>query len=1056
MAAWAVVNARVNGRDDIVFGATLNGRHLVPDSSNAAGCFIVTVPLRVQLGLGSSLGEILRRLRDDQTELRPYEQTPLTAIREKTEIPRDRMLFDTAVMYETATLDQQMKAFGGAWSNRTVELFEEGDVPVTLAAYHGDALRFTVEYDPVAAPHGPELASRMLIFLQNLEAASPDTPLAQIHVLTELELDQAYQDAGVNPEAERQIVDCLAAFEDRAARQPTAIALRQPGAADMSYGELDQTANRLANLLIKKSVRPGDVVGICASRSAAFVSAILAIWKTGAAFVPMDPAYPIQSLQMIAAKSGAKLVLTDTHAPKLDIATVDLQRDLAAQPSGPPDKSGFTKDRLAYVIFTSGSSGVPKGVMISHTALAAHCEAVTPIFGLHQTDRVLQFASPNFDVAIEEILPTMLAGATLVLRSAEMAESAAEFLRKVDEYQLTVLNLPTGFWVALTDVLEQRSTNLPSSVRLVIVGGERVPMAALKRWRRIVPDVRWMNGYGLTETTITNTLWEYQEGFEDEETVPIGKPVAHTQCWVLSGDGALVPAGGKGQLWVTGPGLASGYVNAPDLTSDKFGLTPFDPNLGQAYATGDRATWRDGTLRFAGRMDRQLKLRGYRIDPEYVESVLEGIDGIARAHVDVHRAGERQDARLTAWYSLGQNAQGPGADEIRQSLSNSLPAHYLPDLLLVENWPETPGGKIDTKLLPKPAISPKSAVADTGSTTPLTDEVADLMGKLLPTDKVGPDSSFFDLGGDSLLLLRLGAAIEEQFGTSIALTSILGEPTPRGIVRALQEQDSNPLVVVPIQPKGSDAPLYAVHALGENYSFFRPLGEALGREQPLFGLTLGLMNKDMPTSVEDIARYYLHQIERHQPEGPLSLIAVSVSAYITFELAQQLQAAGRDVSSLIFLDAAGPGGRPRKSKMGHFLVHAQQVLRRGWPYLANLMEERRGERAHTIAMRRLQEIDILQSDNPAEAIETVEDFIAANEIAIAQYTPQPYEGRITIFRADDPFDSQEARENALGWKDIASQGVEVIDMQGGHITMLFEPHVGTLASQLRSILGQTS
>ncbi|MGB7242268.1 MAG: amino acid adenylation domain-containing protein [Sulfitobacter sp.] len=1043
MAAWGIVTARLAGRSDTVFGATLNGRHLVPGSATAIGCFIVTVPMRMRLSQGLTIGDVLTQMRSDQIALRDHEQTPLTQIRRVTDVPPGVPLFDSLVMFETATLDQQMKSRSDAWQARRVDLYEEGDSPVTLAAYLGDALQLHVEYDPAQMPMGPRLGQYMVQFLQNLADANPQTPLAELSMLSADEMRSLRDLSGEKQAAQNKVECCTDMFDAVVARHPDQIAVLQDGTDDLSYRALDRAANQLAQNLIENGIQPNDTIGICAARSPAFITAILAIWKSGATFVPMDPTYPIETLNIIGEDSGAKLILVDATAPEftfptLRIDTLSLDGDAAA-----PDIPARAADDPAYVIFTSGSTGRPKGVAVSQASLAAHSRAAQSFYGISPSDRCLQFASLSFDVALEEIVTTLLAGATLALRSPEMSQSMTVFLEKCVEHKLTVVNLPTGFWVALTDALEDAKTSFPPSVRLVIVGGERVPLSVLRRWNTLVPGVEWINGYGPTEATITCTAHKMTHDDLSRLSVPIGRPLDHAAAWVLGADGSLAPQGTEGQLWISGPAVALGYVGLPEKTAESFVPARFQPGLGRIYGTGDKAVWRDDLLHYIGRSDRQIKLRGFRIEPGQIEQVLEAQDDVGRSHVAVHNTPGTQP-KLVAWFSASDPGAPPDIADLSARLADALPVHMRPELVAVNDWAQTPGGKIDTKQLPDPVVWTPDNAGDEEK-TPLTQEVAELFAEFLNVDDLPSDASFFDYGGDSLLLLRLLAKTEQRLGVRLKPTALYSDPTPRGMVKALQSQDMDPLVVIPIQPEGTTAPLYGVHVTGDNGSYFRPLAKALGKDQPVFGLTVGLLSEDTPTAVPDIARFYLHQIERHQPEGPLSLAAVSAGSYVTFELAQQLIAAGRDVRALILLDAEGPDGRPRVGKLARILVHARQFLRRPIQYTQKILAEKVEDLKHKMARKKLSELD----DMDGEMVQSLAAFTAANTLAIEQYEPQPFPQKLTIVRAaDDMFDSAEAREKGLGWSSVAAGGFEVCDVPGSHLGILDPPNVNALSAYI--------
>ena len=1054
LAAWGVVLARYTGQGDVVFGNTRNGRYLVGDAANAAGCFITTVPVRVQLNPKLSIGALLKQVREDQIAVRPFEHTPLTSIRRRLDVPPCRQIFDSVVMFDFGTLETQLHGLGGGWPNRKVDLLEEGDTPVSIAAYMGSELKLVVEYDPAQVPEGARIATYLRQFLTALESADIDTPLGAVTMLDAKEQQQITQCAGPEPAPESDGATCIDLFEQAAQKSPDHIALMQPGATSISYAALDQSAQTIATQLRASGVTPGDIVGICMARGAPFITSILAVWKAGAAFVPMDPSYPIETLDIIAQDSGARLVLSDGSHSALKVQTVTLKTlaEVKGKASGLPQGQGRNKDDLAYVIFTSGSTGRPKGVMVTHQSLAAHAHAIIPHFGLTSDDRVLQFAALSFDVALEEIVPTLLSGATLVLRSDEMAQSVPAFLQQVDVLGITVTNLPTGFWVALTDVLDRQSSVFPASVRLVIVGGERVPLSTLKRWRKRLPDLRWVNGYRPTETTITCTTHDVTEQDLLGESVPIGRALGHARAWTLSADGALAPGGIEGELFISGPAVAKGYINDPDRTAQSFLTAVFDPDVGRIYATGDQVVWRDGLLHYLGRMDRQIKLRGFRIELGQIEAALETQDTIDRVHAAVIPIGSGQP-QLVAWYSAPDGTQQPTPESVKDWSVQTLPPQMRPLPVAVNEWPQTPGGKIDVARLPRPESVAGETTDEEMSDGPLVQEIASLFAEVLQVDAVGPATSFFDAGGDSLSLLRLMPELERAFDVSMKPTAIYADPTPRGVARALQDENPNPLVIIPIQTEGELSPLYGVHVLGDNGSFFRPLSEVLGNQQPVLGLTVGLLTETTPTTVPDIARFYLHQIERHQPTGPLSLIAVSAGSYAALELAQQLLVTGRDVQALILLDAEGPAGRARIGRAARVAVHLQQTLRHGWPYLAAQFAKRKEARMQNAALVRMRSADDSDDETLAENLGGVDDFIAANQIAIDDYTPQPYGRRLTIYRAaDDKFDSADAIKNGLGWAPIAVAGFDVIDVPGDHLGILDWPNVQTLGARIKALL----
>jgi thioesterase domain-containing protein/acyl carrier protein len=449
-------------------------------------------------------------------------------------------------------------------------------------------------------------------------------------------------------------------------------------------------------------------------------------------------------------------------------------------------------------------------------------------------------------------------------------------------------------------------------------------------------------------------------------------------------------------------------------------------------------------------MDRQIKLRGFRIEPGQIEAAIEAKPGIDRVHTAIHHPNGATPTLVT-WYSTTDGTARP-ASEMQDWAAQTLPAHMRPHCVHVVDWPMTPGGKIDTRALPAPSgDTPAQDTAEDTSSTPLTEEVARLFEQILGITGVRPETSFFQAGGDSLALLRLMPELETTFGVHLKPTAVYTDPTPRGVALALQKQDPDPLVVIQIQPEGTNPHIYGVHVLGDDGSYFRPMAAELGPDQPVFGLTVGLLTENTPTSVPDIARFYLHQIERHYPEGPLSLLAVSAGSYITLELAHQLLDAGREIEAFVLLDAEGPGGRPAIPPLARLGVHALQALRQGYPYVAKRLQGLREKRMQDRALRQM------RKDVPVEEpiISPVDDFVAANLLAIEEYQPRPLPVPMTIFRAaDNLFDTRGAIASGLGWSDIAAAGFELIDVPGDHLGILDTPNVATLAGHLRDILAK--
>lgn len=1063
-ASWGLVLARASGRGDAVFGLTRSGRHLIPGVEALAGCLINTLPVRVRIGPGLTVADLLQQVRSDTVALHPFEQTPLSRIAGVTDVPPDKRLFDTILMFDRGTVGARLRALGTGWATRDVTELSAMATPMTIAVYDDPEMVIRLEYDP--ARFDPAGAERLLDYLCSaalaLAAAPADTALSRITMLpadeTAALLALGTPDAPTPDDAGEQSV--IARFEDVAARNPHLTAICQFGPENgpdnaLDYRTLDGRANHLAGLLRGRGIGPGDIVGIALPRGSDHVAALLAVLKAEAAFLPLDITYPAVALADMLMRAGADCVMTEgAFAANLDIPGIpvlpmdaDASRGLA---DTGPTRGLHDPERLAYVIYTSGSTGPPKGVAVPHLALSHHATAAMSAFGLTREDVVLQFTSLSFDISVEEILPTLLSGARLVLRDDAAIASVPDFVAALARTGVTVANLPTAYWHVLVAHLDEArgALRLPDHLRLMIAGGERVAPVTLERWRAMYPSVRWLNGYGPTETTITATIYDSDRVPFDGVDVPIGRPFGHARALVLTADGALAPRGVVGELHVGGPAVALGYLHQPELTGRAF-VPDNITGQGRLYRTGDRVAWRaDGTLSYRGRIDRQVKLRGFRIELSAIEAALESVAEVAHAVVALDQPPGR-DPRLLAWVQPRRPGASLDPAEIRAAIARLLPAQMLPAIIPVETFPETPGGKIDLRLLPRPADAVAGPAVADAPADPSTRTVQKIFSELLGMSRIAPDVSFFDLGGHSLLAVRLMSLIERDFGLRLTLAALYQAPTPLGIAAeiARMSRGGGPRAIVHVQPEGQLPPLFAVHILGANASYYRPLAARLGTDQPVIGLTLDLLDPGTPTSLPEIATVYRDAIMTSRPTGPVSLIAVSQGAYVAYELAQQLLAAGREVAGLYILDAAGPGGRPqiaRRKSVGGYL-HA---LRTNFPAILRGRYERARMQIGFVVEKQRVILDERLSRREMSAV-TLTTHIAALELRIRAYTPQPYPRPITVFRStDNDADAPAAITSGLGWAPVAVGGVEVIDIPGDHLTVLEEPHVRELALHL--------
>jgi amino acid adenylation domain-containing protein len=574
-------------------------------------------------------------------------------------------------------------------------------------------------------------------------------------------------------------------FEAAARRDPGAPAAVFAQSA-LTYGQLNAAANRLARVLRRRGVGADARVAVAMERGPELPVALLGVLKAGAAWVPVDPEYPAERIRYVIEDSGASLVLC-TSATRARVAdagaetlAVELECDLLRREDARDLDVDIHPDALAYVIYTSGSTGRPKGVGVGHRALGSHNLAVVERYGLTAADRASQLTSLGFDISVEEIFPTWAAGGAVVFRPRRVAGFGSEFMAWLARERVTVLNVPTAFWHAWVHDLAARGDSLPPALRLVIVGGEKARSAALAEWRRIAGGgIRWMNGYGPTEAAVTATLHE-AVGDGDGE-VPIGRAMPNARTYILSG--GLHP-GSEGELCIGGEGVARGYLGRPGLTAERFAPDPFGAPGSRLYRTGDRARWRaDGEIEFLGRVDEQVKIAGFRVEPGEVEAVLAQHPSVIQAAV-VARELEGAGLRLVA-YAVPA-ADGVDEAALRRWLRERLPGFMVPSaLVLLPALPLSAHGKIDRRALPLPAeldLPPPGVAEPRGDTER---EVAQAWREVLGVPRVAADADFWELGGHSLLAMQVLSRIRHRLGVELDVRALFDAPTVASLARAV-------------------------------------------------------------------------------------------------------------------------------------------------------------------------------------------------------------------------------------------------------------------------------
>ncbi|WP_013334574.1 non-ribosomal peptide synthetase [Gloeothece verrucosa] len=548
-------------------------------------------------------------------------------------------------------------------------------------------------------------------------------------------------------------------FEEQVRKNPEAIAV-VCGQEKINYQQLNEKANQLAHYLRTLGVKSDDLVGICLERSLEMIIGVLGILKAGAAYLSLDPVYPKERLDYMMIDAKVSIVVTLekyaylTNNQAVKSVYLDSQKAIIEEQNTANFEAEIGTKNLAYIIYTSGSTGQPKGVLIEHKSLINLTQSAINQYQINVKDKVLQFASINFDAAAEEIYPCLSSGGTLVLRTEEMMKSVANFIQKSQEKGITIWDLPTAYWHLLVTEIMQENLSLPPSLRLVILGGERVLPERVKMWQEYVGYYpKLVNSYGPTEATVVSTLYYLPDAPVKGGEIPIGKPINNVQVYILDQYLQPMPLGVPGELYIGGLGIARGYLNRPELTAEKFIDNPFKAG-DKLYKTGDLVRYKpDGNLEFLGRIDSQVKIRGFRIELAEIEAILNQYSRIKQAVV-IAREDHPGNKQLVA-YLLGKQNQVT-LEEIRYYLKEKLPAYMVPSVFIfLDEIPLTPNGKVDYKALPIPDKTLSYTQDITVPTSQTEKQLASIWAEVLRLQQVGIHDNFFELGGDSIISIQM-------------------------------------------------------------------------------------------------------------------------------------------------------------------------------------------------------------------------------------------------------------------------------------------------------------
>ncbi|MDI3315859.1 MAG: amino acid adenylation domain-containing protein, partial [Mycobacterium sp.] len=879
----------LTGQHDVVFGTTVSGRPAeVAGAESLVGLLINTVPVRARLTATTTVAGLLDQLHRTHHSTVEHQHLALPEIHRISGLD---VLFDTLFVYENYPIDPAVFPGEQGLAITGFRVHESTHYPLAVVAQPGSELGFRIEYDTDVFDRASieALITRLQRVLAGM-LTDPGRLVSGIDVLDEAEHARlgviGHRGVLARPGGG---VSVPVVFAAQVARTPDAVALCC-GGRSWSYRELDAAAARLAGVLAARGVGPGGCVGVLMPRSGQAVVAILAVLKTGAAYVPIDPALPDARIGFMLADAEPVVVLTagglGSRLGGFAGEVIDVGAPLGGQPAAAV--AGPVAEDIAYIIYTSGTTGAPKGVAITHRNITEVLGGAGAGVGLGPGQVWTQCHSLAFDFSVWEIFGALLHGGRLVVVPEEVAGSPEDFHALLVAERVSVLTqTPSAVGVLSPQGLE--------SVALV-VAGEPCPAGVVDRW---APGRVMINAYGPTETTMCVTV--SAPLVAGAGVPPIGSPVAGAAVFVLDGWLRPVPVGVAGELYVAGAGVGCGYVRRAGLTASRFVACPFGgagaPGI-RMYRTGDVVRWgADGQLEYVGRADEQVKIRGYRIEVGEVQAALAALEGVGQAVV-IAREDHPGDKRLVGYITGGAD---PGW--VRAALAERLPGYMVPAAVVrVDGLPLTPNGKLDRRALPAPDYG--DAGGYRAPTSAVEEILAGIYAQVLGLERVGVEDSFFDLGGDSLSAMRLIAAINTGLDAALPVRAVFEAPTVRSLSQLLQSGNASAEEIVPIQTlkNGVGTPVFCIHPASGLSWPYQVLGNYL--DYPILGVQqIPQDGQDEPQSICDLAKCHADRIQKAHPSGPYNLLGWSFGGVVAHEIAIELQRRGCVIGTLILLDS---------------------------------------------------------------------------------------------------------------------------------------------------------
>lgn len=1072
LACWHMLLWKLTGEAGVLVNCVFDGRKY-EELRSAAGLFARSLPIHCSLDEENRCSQVISKIGEARREAEGWQEyfTP----EQETEVASDderESFYSYGFEYRAWPAPHAVAGVTFSIHAQYVS-FDRFKIKLTCTR-RGNSLMADFLYDRnLFSPTDIERLGEQFKTLLKTSSEKPEVAIRELEVVSKLERQLLLVEWNDTDAAYPRTACVHELFQDQARRQPNHIAVEFEGEC-LTYRELNERANQVANYLRRLGVTAEVRVGILMERSLEMIVGLWGVLKAGGTYVPLDPTSPEARLTFMLEDAGAQVILSQEKLSQrlsgsqatLICLDSDWQRIATESTTNPVNET--VAENLAYVIYTSGSTGRPKGVMISHQGLVNYLTWCTREYAVTEGKGTLVHSPLGFDLTVTSLLSPLLAGQRVILL-AEQPE--IESLRKT---------LRAGADLSLVKItpahLEMLSHTTPSDkvqgwARALIIGGDALFGENLSFWRNHAPATRLINEYGPTETVVGCCVFESPQGAIPSGAVPIGKPIANTQLYVLDERQQLVPIGLPGELYIGGDGLARGYLNHQELTAQNFVPHPFSTKAGaRLYRTGDIARYLpDGNLEYLGRADHQVKIRGFRIELGEIEAAMTQ-HPLIREAVVIASEDQPGNKRLVAYCvppaqnasSQTRNGHHLSSDFLRDYLEKKLPIYMIPsEFVMLETLPLTANGKVDRRALP--ALNGNGSDRAETFIAPrdvLELRLAQIWEEILGRRPIGVRDDFFKLGGHSILAARLMARIQRLLGIDLPLATLFKRATIEYLASLLRREQPASIFssLVKIQSGNSTLPFFCVHPSGGNVLCYAALAHHLGPQQTFYGLqSWALSGVNFPhTTIEDMATHYLNEMKTVQPHGPYFLGGWSMGGVVAFEIAQQIQMQREQVGLLALLDSRAPAPAPDISEITELLLMQTFAQDLGLDLKSIRFSKSELERlgpdeqlSYLFACARAS--NILPPDLELDQLQRLYQLFKINRGAMLSYMPRSKQDRITLIRTEE-YSTANGHIGAAGWESFATEGVEVYVVQGSHFDMVREPFVKSLASQLRACL----